>query len=370
MNIIINRKELASIATIVSKTAIKPSKNSDGFLGIESDGKMLHIFGKDLSDDCIGTDMKIAIPNSEKFDMVYLDAKLLTGTLKKLKSPTVELTIDGTDKVLITSGKTTCEMKALDVSDVKKPCYEIFEPVFEIPEKKLKDMIEATIFVVRVANPLKEVLRGEYFEAENNTLSIVSCDGFRFAVEKVDIQQTVDKGFIVPANTLKQLLTVLDDGTCKISLAEDWVCFTGDNYRVSSKLIKGGFFNYKAAIPKESSVTSTVEASDIKEYIDLCKLFEDKYGSMSKPPVICTIEDKVMTFSYKTIKGQCEKEIEADIPIGEVKIGMDTNFLLDFIKHMKTDKATLSFNRYCDPIVFTSDERPSFTGVLMPKQLR
>ena len=42
MKITIKRKELASIATIASKTVIKPSKTSDGFLGVESDGDTLY----------------------------------------------------------------------------------------------------------------------------------------------------------------------------------------------------------------------------------------------------------------------------------------------------------------------------------------
>ena len=365
MEITINRKELASIATIASKTAIKPSKNSDGFLGIESDGEILHIFGKDLSDDCIGTDMQMSMTGSERFDMVYLDAKLLTGILKKLKSPTIELTIDGTDKVLITSGKTTCEMKALDVSDIKKPCYEIFEPVFEIPEKKLKDMIEATIFAVGI-NTSKEVFTGECFEVENNTFSIIACGDYRLAIETTTIPQTADSRFIVPVNTLNQLLNVLGDGICEVSLARELVCFTGDNYKVSSKLIKGNFPNCKAYIPSEFEVISTIKSDDIKEYVDLSKLFKEK----SKTPIVCTIEDKVLTFSYKTSKGFFEKEIEADISGGEIKIGMDADMLLDFIKCMKTEQVTLSFKNCRGAIIFTSDEKPSFTGMLMPVQLK
>jgi DNA polymerase-3 subunit beta len=365
MKITIKRKELANIATIVSKTAIKPSKNSDGFLGIESDGKMLHIFGKDLFDDCIGTDMQIAIPNSEKFDMVYLDAKLLTGILKKLKSPTIELTIDDTGNVLITGGKTTCGMKTVDVSDIEKPCYENFKPVLEISEKKLRDMLEATLFAIRV-DTLKSILTGECFEVENNTFSIISCCEYRMALETTTVQQAVDSRFIVPANALKQLLNVLGDGVCKVSLAGELVCFTGDNYKVSSKLIEGNFPNYEAWIPSEVKIISTVKSDDIKEYVDLTKLFKAE----SKVPVICTIEDNVMTFSYETGKGLCEKKIEADISGGEIKIGMAADSLLDFVKHMKTNKVTLSFKDCRNVIIFTADERPSFTGVLMPIFLR
>lgn len=356
MNIEINRKDFSNACNV----AIKSSYITDALQLQVSDGA-LHVIGYDITTK---TDIKLAVKAESGNECVMVDGKTLTNVLKKLKSCTVHLAVDGTNEIQITSGKTKCAVMLSDIPDFdglkNKP-----ETLFTIPEETLKDMIKTTIFAVSKNETTLPALCSEFFQIKGDVLSVVACDGFRMAIETTPVKCS-EKEFIVPSESLNQLLNVLGQGVCSVSVSDKHVFFTGDNYEISAALIQKNYIQYERNIPSETSITATVKSDDIKEYIDLFKVF----GGRHKTPIKCMIKDKVMLFDYASTKGQCTKEIEGDISEGEIRIGMNPNYLLDFIKNMKAETLNLQFTNERNAIVLRSEEKPNFIGILMPVNIK
>lgn len=87
-------------------------------------------------------------------------------------------------------------------------------------------MINQTKFAVAVTD-LKPVLKGELFEIENGTLTLVALDGYRLAVRYEPIKYDGSLKFVVPAKTLSEIAALLgdnDEETASVYLSKIMLC--------------------------------------------------------------------------------------------------------------------------------------------------
>ena len=124
-------------------------------------------------------------------------------------------------------------------------------------------MVKQTIFGVAIQD-IKPVHKGIKFEVENNNLRLISCDGFRLAIRNEAIEYSGENmTFVVPAKTLSEVVKLADDDESDISfsIGQKFILFQVGSFRIISRLLEGEFFNYKNAIPAESSTKSRLSNS-------------------------------------------------------------------------------------------------------------
>ena len=86
-------------------------------------------------------------------------------------------------------------------------------------------------------------MTGELFEIKDNMLRVVSLDGHRISIRKIELKDQVnDKKLVVPGKTLIEVSKILSgelESQVYISYTNNHIVFEFDNTIVVSRLIEG-----------------------------------------------------------------------------------------------------------------------------------
>ena len=83
------------------------------------------------------------------------------------------------------------------------------EESLTISQFTLKEMIRQTIFSI-ASNETNKLMTGELFEIKNNYLKIVSLDGHRIAIRRMELKKDyADRKVVVPGKTLNEISKIL-----------------------------------------------------------------------------------------------------------------------------------------------------------------
>ena len=130
-------------------------------------------------------------------------------------------------------------------------------------------MIRQTLFAIS-DNDAKPIHTGSLFEITNNTMRMVSVDGYRLAMRTEPVMCSEELKFVVPGKALAELLKLLKDEEqeLQISVGRRHIIFRIGNYTVLSSLLEGEFLDYRAAIPAAGSTEVVVKTRSFIDSVD------------------------------------------------------------------------------------------------------
>ncbi len=367
MEFICSRTELCDAVSKVSRAVSAKSSIEalEGILLRTGDDK-LFLSGYDLE---LGISTSIEARVKEKGEIV-LSAKLFSDMVRKLPDETVSISCD--DKLLTEIKCKNTRFTILGIPSDDFPDIPYFEgnEVAVIGETKLKSMINQTIFAVSQSE-LKPVLTGSKFILENDTMTVISIDGYRLAIrkEKADIK-TDNISFIVPAKTLGEVLRLLSDEEDKnivISVTRKHITFDINGYLVLSRLLEGEFVDFESAIPKSYTMEVLVSTKRFSDMIERASLL---ITERLKSPVRCLFSDNLIKIDCATSIGKVYDETEAKITGGEVEIGFNNRYMLDALKNSECDEVKIQIAGPLSPIKIVPPEGDDFLFLVLPVRLK
>ena len=239
MKIICSKSNLAKGVNIVSKAV--PSKTTM---------PILECILIDATTDIIkltANDMELGIQTEIKGDivqrgMIAIDAKIFSEIVRKL--PDNDITIETNENLQTTI---TCEKAKFDISGKQGEEFSYLpviekEESIEILQFTLKEIIRQTIFSIADSESNKLMI-GELFEIKDNILRVVSLDGHRISIRKIELKNKVnDKKLVVPGKTLMEVSKILSgeaESIVNISYTDNHIVFEFGDTVVVSRLIEG-----------------------------------------------------------------------------------------------------------------------------------
>lgn len=304
----------------------------------------------------------------EKPGAIVLNAKLFLEIAKKLPDKTITISVDNNLITTIHSGESEFSIIGLNAEDYPEvPKFEESLTI-QISCLTLKSMIKQTIFAVSELDS-KPVHTGTLFDLSDGMLTLVSVDGFRFALRKEFIEENKTTQFVVPGKTLSEILRLIpdDDEIIQISIGVRHIIFKVAGCQIFSRLLEGQFLDYKAAIPSVFSTKARVNVNSLTESIDrVSLLIADKL----KSPVCCLVSNDEFNLSCVTTMGKAQDKLKAVIEGEKLEIGFNSKYLLDSLKNTDTDQVKIEFNGSLGPIKITPIDGESFIFLVLPVRLR
>ena len=144
----------------------------------------------------------------EEKGIVALDAKLFSDIIRKLPDSDVTIQTDANLNTTITCEKAKFTIPGKSGDDFAYlPVIERTEGI-EISQFTLK-VIRQTIFSI-AANENNKLMTGELFEIKDNILKVVSLDGHRIAIRKIELKDNYPaRKVVVPGKTLNEISKIL-----------------------------------------------------------------------------------------------------------------------------------------------------------------
>ena len=196
----------------------------------------------------------------------------------------------------------------------------------------MKEVIRQTIFSI-ADNDNNKIMSGELFEINENELKVVSLDGHRISIRKIELKNSYPHNkVIVPCKTLNEISKILSgdaDKDVNMSFTSKHVVFEFDNTTVVSRLIEGEYFKIDQMLSSDYETKVKINKKEFLDCIDRATLLV-KEGD--KKPIIINITDDNMELKINSTVGSMNENIDIAKSGKDLMIGFNPKFLIDALK--------------------------------------
>ena len=297
--------------------------------------------------------------------MIAIDAKIFSEIVRKLPDNDIVIETDANLQTVI-----TCEKAKFDLSG--KPGEEFSylpiiekEESIEISQFTLKEVIRQTIFSIADTESNK-LMTGELFEIKDSILRVVSLDGHRISIRKIELRNEVaDKKLVVPGKTLTEVSKILSgeaESMVNISYTNNHIVFEFDQTIVVSRLIEGEYFKIDQMLSSDYETKVRINKRELLSCIDRATLLV-KEGD--KKPIIINIGDEIMELKIKSQIGSMNEEIVIEKEGKDLLIGFNPKFLIDALRVIDDEEVTLYLMNAKAPC-FIKDDGENYIYLILP----
>jgi DNA polymerase III subunit beta len=217
------------------------------------------------------------------------------------------------------------------------------EATNQIPVGVLSSMIAKTIFAISMEES-RFTLNGALLLIRPEGVVMVSTDGHRLAyVESLAQTGEENRPFraLVPKKAMAEILKLSQegDGEAKVVISGDdnHLFFQFGERLLITRKLTGNFPDYERVLPKDHHEVVTLQRDVIKSAVERVSQFADE-RSRAIRVLFGPGEVKVFTSSVET--GESEESVPATYAGGEIDIGFNAQYLLDFLRAISQDQVS------------------------------
>ena len=186
MKIICTKTNLAKGVSIVSKAV--PSKTTMPILEcilIDASTEVIKLTANDME---LGIETSIDGEIIER-GILALNARIFSEIVRKLPDSEIVIETQGDSQALITCEKAKFNIMGRDADDFSYLPFVEHDYGISISQFTLKELIRQTIFSIS-PNDSNKMMGGELFEINDDTLKVISLDGHRISIRKIQLKQS------------------------------------------------------------------------------------------------------------------------------------------------------------------------------------
>ena len=362
MKIVCSKSNLVKGVSIVSKAV--PSKTTMPILECILIDATMDVIKLTANDMELGIQTEVE-GEIIKHGMIAIDAKIFSEIVRKL--PDNEIVIETDDKLQMTI---TCEKAKFDISGKSGEDF-AYLPIIEknetikLSQFTLKEVIRQTIFSI-ADNESNKLMTGELFEINNSTLRVVSLDGHRLYIRKIDLKQEYsNKKIVVPGKTLVEVSKILSgeaESEVCMYFTNNHIVFEFDRTVVVSRLIEGEYFKIDQMLSNDYETKVRINKKELLNCIDRATLLV-KEGD--KKPIIINIGDEIMELRIKSQLGSMNEDIMITKEGKDLMIGFNPKFLIDALRVIDDEEVDLYLMNAKAPC-FIKDEEETYIYLILP----
>ena len=301
----------------------------------------------------------------EEKGMIALDAKILYEIIRRLPNNDVTIKTDYKLTAFITCEKAKFTIPGKSGEDFAYLPIIEREECLTISQFTLKEMIRQTIFSI-AANETNKLMTGELFEIKDNCLKIVSLDGHRIAIRRMELKKDYsDRKVVVPGKTLNEISKILSgeiDDLVNIYFSKNHILFEFDQTIVVSRLIEGEYFRIDQMLSSDYETKISINKKEFLDCIDRATLL---VREGEKKPIIIEISDNTMQLRIDSAMGSMDENIDIIKEGKDILIGFNPRFLIDALKVIDDETISIYLVNPKAPC-FIRDDDENYTYLILP----
>lgn len=318
----------------------------------------------------LSNDMELGIETKIDGDiiengLIALDSKIFSEIVRKLPDNIVTIETDNNFKTTI-----TCENAIFTIAGRKGDDF-TFLPDIEreksiyLSQFSLKEIIRQTIFSI-ADNDNNKIMTGELFEVTGNILKVVSLDGHRISIRKIELKEEFpDIKAVVPGKTLIEISKILSgetEETVHIFFTKNHIVFEFNDTIVVSRLIEGEYFKIEQMLSNDYEIKVKVNKKIFFSCIERGALL---IREGDKKPVILNIDGNKMELKINSMIGSMHENIDINKEGKDLMIGFNPKFLIDTLRVIDDEEITLYMVNSKSPC-FIKDTKESYIYLILP----
>lgn len=297
--------------------------------------------------------------------IIALDAKIFLEIVRKLPDSDIVIETDGSYKTSITCEK--AKFNIIGKSGEDFSYLPLIEKEYNIvlSQFTLKEVVRQTIFSIS-DNDNNKLMTGELFDINNDELKVVSLDGHRISIRKIQLKNSYEpKKVVVPGKTLSEVSKILSgdaDKDVTIYFTPKHIVFEFDNTTVVSRLIEGEYFKIDQMLSSDYETKVKINKKEFLNCIDRATLLV-KEGD--KKPIIINITKDGMELKINSVLGSMNEEIDIEMSGKDLMIGFNPKFLIDALRVIDDEEIELYMVNPKAPC-FIKNPEESYIYLILP----
>ena len=315
-------------------------------------------------------DMELGIETKIKGDIldkgkIALDAKLFSEIVRKLPDSEVSIQTDDAFRALI-----KCEKAKFNIAGKSGDDFSYLPEIEKnqmvvLSQFSLKEIIRQTIFSI-ADNENNRLMTGELFEINGNEMKVVSLDGHRISIRKIELKKEYNHiKVVVPGKTLNEVSKILsggiDDDVCMFFTGRH-IVFEFDDTIVVSRLIEGEYFRIEQMLSSDYETKISINKKELQSCIERASLLV-KEGD--KKPIIMNIMEDAMELKINSFIGSMNEDIDIIKTGRDLMIGFNPKFILDALRVIDDEEVELYMVNPKAPC-FIKNPEESYIYLILP----
>lgn len=347
---------------IVSKAvSTKSAMSTLQCILIESSLSEIHLIANDIE---LGIETVIE-GNIIEAGKIALDAKLLSDIVRKLPNSEILIETNASYQANI-----RCERSKFNIPGTSGDDFNYLPEVeknkyISLSQFTLKEVIHQTIFSISDQENTK-IMTGELFEVNDNILKVVSLDGHRISIRKVELKESFEgMKVIVPGKTLNEISKILTGGAedeIRLYVTDKHILFEFENTKVVSRLLEGEFYKIDQMLSNDYETKFIINKKEFLDCIDRASLF---IKESDKKPIIMDIENANIYLKIDSSLGSMNEEIEIKKEGKDLKIGFNPKFLMDALRVIDDEEISIYMVNAKSPCFIRNDDN-SYIYLILP----
>lgn len=297
--------------------------------------------------------------------IVAIDAKIFSDIIRKLPDNDVTIETDGNLTTTIICEKAKFSISGQSGEEFSYLPYVERDNHIVVSQFTLKEVIRQTIFSI-AANENNKMMTGELFEVKGDMLRVVSLDGHRISIRKIELKEEYsDIKVVVPGKTLIEISKILSGETedeVSIFFTKNHIVFEFDDTVVVSRLIEGEYFRIDQMLSSDYETKIQVNKKELLDCIDRATLLVKE---SDKKPIILSITDDNIELKIQSQIGSMDEEIDINKEGKDIMIGFNPRFLIDALRVIDDETVDIYLMNPKAPC-FIRDEQQSYIYLILP----
>ncbi|TAL33846.1 MAG: DNA polymerase III subunit beta [Spirochaetes bacterium] len=317
-----------------------------------------------------------------KLDAISADDIIFTANGKRFASilkelPKGEISVEVSSNYMISLNPKSKDIKAnytlvgSSRDDFPEIPFFFEDTAVEISQGVLKDMLRKVTHASAL-DTIKPVFNGVYLlSGSDGKLTAVATDSRRLAMisRSVDNEMSISDGVIIPLKTVNEVLRLLSPGgTCMFSVLDNQCFFKIGETELVSRIVEGQFPNFKQVVPKQQSISVSVETRKLVDAVRRAMVFTREPAN--KIVMHFTSRDLVIEAKTPDLGESTEELIIESNITDKLSIGINAQFLMDTLKEIDSHAVSIGLTGQMSPVTICPEDDPDFLSVIMPIQIK
>lgn len=297
-------------------------------------------------------------------------SKLFGDIIRKL--PNEDISIEETDEnnILIKTNSSEFTVMSLPVDEFPKIGEKEENTEALVFNRDIfKDMVRKTSFAASI-DESKGILVGILTEINEESVNMVSLDGFRLALAKEEMKSVNKKKFIISAKIMNEISKIISDddsdSDINILLGEKKSVFNIGNTEVVLRLMEGEFIKYRDIIPTDGTIKVIIGKEILLESIERASLLA-KEGKNNL--IKMTLKNDLLTVTSRSEEGNVKEQIVMEKTGEDLEIGFNSKFVIDVLKVIDDEEISMIFKTGTSPCVVRPVEGDAYEYLILPVRI-
>ena len=298
---------------------------------------------------------------------ITIPAKYAYNIMREMPEGDIEISLKN-EKIKMTSGSAEVSLNSQPADQFPGIIFDLEGVSMKFPVTEFKTTINRTYFAA-TAEKSRFELDGVKLDFTEEGLFWISTDGKRLSsvtasVEGIGVNELTA---LIPAKAMAELNRIIPgEGDVTITVGENKIAFVCTDLKVVSSLLVDNFPPYKQIIPKDYRQRVTLDKNVLAQAVRRASILSHEKTNLVK----LIFKPGELTISGERFQvGDTFSTIPMEYKGEDFEAGYKSEFLLEILRVIDTDKITMEWMQPSSPVVIRPYEDETFLHVIMPIKL-